>query len=166
MNDCSVAEKTVKILSDNDLKIAVAESLTGGMVAAEFVDVPGVSKVFIEGIVAYANEAKISRLGVKKETLEKFGAVSEETAREMAEGLIKNDVNVSLSTTGIAGPSGGSAAKPVGTVCFGFRVNGITYTKKQFFNGNRQEIRKKSTDFALNALYLLLSDDIDAFNAL
>ena len=166
MNDCSVAEKTVKILSDNDLKIAVAESLTGGMVAAEFVDVPGVSKVFIEGIVAYANEAKISRLGVKKETLEKFGAVSEETAREMAEGLIKNGVNVSLSTTGIAGPSGGSAAKPVGTVCFGFRVNGITYTKTQFFNGNRQEIRKKSTDFALNALYLLLSDDIDAFNAL
>ena len=61
MNDCSVAEKTVKILSDNDLKIAVAESLTGGMVAAEFVDVPGVSKVFIEGIVAYANEAKIAR---------------------------------------------------------------------------------------------------------
>ena len=166
MNDCSVAEKTVKILSDNDLRIAVAESLTGGMVAAEFVDVPGVSKVFIEGIVAYANDAKISRLGVKKETLEKFGAVSEETAREMAEGLIKNGVNVSLSTTGIAGPSGGSAAKPVGTVCFGFRVNGITCTKKQFFNGNRQEIRKKSTDFALNALYLLLLDDIDAFNAL
>ena len=96
-----------QLLLENNLKISVAESLTGGEVAAKLVDVPGISKSFIEGIVAYANEAKMNRLSVSAETLIKYGAVSEETAKEMAEGLIKGDVTVSVSTTGIAGPTGG-----------------------------------------------------------
>lgn len=111
----------------------MAESLTGGEVAAKLVDVAGISKSFIEGIVAYANEAKMNRLGVSAETLIKYGAVSEETAKEMAEGLIKGDVTVSVSTTGIAGPTGGTVEKPVGTVCFGFCLNGKTFTERQIF---------------------------------
>lgn len=148
-----------QILLAHNLKISVAESLTGGELAAKFVDVPGISASFIEGIVAYANEAKINRLGVKAETLIKYGAVSEETAVEMAQGLIKGDVTVSASTTGIAGPSGGSFEKPVGTVCFGFCINGKTYSERVIFSGNRDEIRKKSTDFALYKLYLLLGKE-------
>jgi len=148
-----------KLLLENNLKISVAESLTGGEVAAKLVDIPGISKSFIEGIVAYANEAKMNRLGVSAETLIKFGAVSEETAKEMAEGLIKGDVTVSVSTTGIAGPTGGTVEKPVGTVCFGFCLNGKTFTERQIFSGTREEIRKKSTDFAFYKLYLLLSKE-------
>lgn len=148
-----------KILLENNLKISVAESLTGGEVAAKLVDVAGISKSFIEGIVAYANEAKMNRLSVSAETLIKYGAVSEETAKEMAEGLIKGDVTVSVSTTGIAGPTGGTVEKPVGTVCFGFCLNGKTFTERQIFSGTREEIRKKSTDFAFYKLYLLLSKE-------
>lgn len=148
-----------QILLENNLKIAVAESLTGGEIASRFVNVPGISQSFVEGIVAYANESKINRLGVSAETLIKFGAVSEETAKEMAEGLIKDGVTVSVSTTGIAGPTGGSLEKPVGTVCFGFSINGKTVTERQIFSGDREEVRKKSTDFAFYKLYLLLSKE-------
>ena len=101
----------------------------------------------------------MNRLGVSAETLIKYGAVSEETAKEMAEGLIKGDVTVSVSTTGIAGPTGGTVEKPVGTVCFGFCLNGKTFTERQIFSGTREEIRKKSTDFAFYKLYLLLSKE-------
>lgn len=143
-------------LAADDLTLSVAESLTGGIVAAKLIDVAGISKYFREGIVAYANEAKESRLNVKADTLRKYGAVSQQTATEMAQGLIAEGADVGISTTGIAGPGGGSAEKPVGTVWFGFATKTETYAKKQVFDGNRTEIRNKSANYALINLFLIL----------
>ena len=145
-------------LAEKKLTLSVAESLTGGMVAARLVNVPGISENFREGIVAYANAAKISRLGVKESTLSLFGAVSCETAEEMALGLIKEGADVAVSTTGIAGPTGGCADKPVGLVWFGFATKDKVFSKKQIFTGNRKEIREKSTNYSLFNLLLLLGE--------
>ncbi|MPM64072.1 Nicotinamide-nucleotide amidohydrolase PncC [bioreactor metagenome] len=107
----------------------------------------------MEGCVTYSNEAKMKRLGVKKETLDKYGAVSEQTAKEMAEGIAKQfNTNIGLSTTGIAGPEGGSIEKPVGLVYIGIYINGKTFVKKFIFNGNRQMIRLRATKNILNEL--------------
>ena len=111
----NLEERLVKMLLDRNEKVSTAESCTGGMVSSHLINYPGISSVFMEGCVTYSNEAKMKSLGVKKETLDKFGAVSEETAREMAEGIAKrHNTNIGLSTTGIAGPEGGSEEKPVG----------------------------------------------------
>ena len=146
-----------KMLVDKNLTISTAESCTGGLVSATLINYPGISSVFIEGCVTYSNEAKVSRLGVKKETLEKFGAVSEETAIEMAEGIAKHfGTNIGLSTTGIAGPGGGSKEKPVGLVYIGIYINGKTTVKRFVFNGDRQEIRLSATKSILNELRIQL----------
>ena len=127
------------------------------MVSASLINYPGISSVFMEGCVTYSNEAKMKSLGVKKETLDKFGAVSEETAREMAEGIAKrHNTNIGLSTTGIAGPEGGSEEKPVGLVYFGICINGKIIVKRYVFNGNRQQIRLRATKTILNDLRLEL----------
>ncbi|WP_331681767.1 nicotinamide-nucleotide amidohydrolase family protein [Romboutsia sp.] len=155
--ETSIEEKVAKILVDKSMTISVSESCTGGLVSAHLINYPGISSVFMEGCVTYSNESKISRLGVKKETLDKYGAVSKETAKEMAEGIAKNfKTNVGLSTTGIAGPQGGSDEKPVGLVYVGIHINGETTVKKFLFNGNRQEIRLKTTKNLLNELRLKL----------
>jgi len=139
------------------MTISVSESCTGGLVSSSLINYPGISSVFMEGCVTYSNEAKISRLGVKKETLHKYGAVSEEIAKEMAEGIAKNfNTNIGLSTTGIAGPEGGSEEKPVGLVYIGIYINGETIIKKFVFNGNRQSIRLRATKNLLNELRLKL----------
>ena len=97
-----------KMLIEKNLTISTAESCTGGLVSATLINYPGISSVFMEGCVTYSNESKINRLGVNPNTLKIHGAVSEETAREMAEGIAKNfNTNVAISTTGIAGPGGG-----------------------------------------------------------
>ncbi len=147
-----------KLLREKKLVASVAESLTGGMVAARLIDVAGISANFREGIVAYANEAKTARLGVMRETLTRFGAVSSQTAEEMVEGLLKEDVDIAVSTTGIAGPTGGTKEKPVGLVWFGFGTRQKILTDKQIFSGNRAEIREKATNYALYQLFLLLQD--------
>ena len=155
--EISIEDIVCKLLLEKNLTISTAESCTGGLVSATLINYPGVSSVFMEGCVAYSNEAKINRLGVKKETLDKFGAVSEETAREMAQGIAKNfKTNIGLSTTGIAGPGGGSNEKPVGLVYIGIYINGKTIVKKFVFDGNRQEIRLKATNTILNELKIEL----------
>ena len=132
------------------LTISTAESCTGGMIASKLIEVPGISENFIESIVSYSNEAKIKRLKVKKETLEKYGAVSEEVAREMLEGL-KTDV--AISTTGIAGPGGGTKEKPVGLVYIGIRVKDEVKIFRRELKGDRNKIRQRAM---MHALYNLL----------
>ena len=132
------------------LTISTAESCTGGMIASKLIEVPGISENFVEGIVSYSNEAKIKRLKVKKETLEKYGAVSEEVAREMLAGL-KTDIGI--STTGIAGPDGGTKNKPVGLVYIGIKVKDEVKVFKRELKGDRNKIRQRAM---MHALYNLL----------
>ncbi|MFR6017189.1 MAG: competence/damage-inducible protein A [Paraclostridium sordellii] len=155
--ETTLEETVAKLLVEKNLTIAVSESCTGGMVSSMLIDYPGISQVFIEGCVTYSNEAKMSRLGVKKETLDSFGAVSTETAIEMAKGVAMNlKTNVGLSTTGIAGPGGGTAEKPVGLVYIGLYINGKTKVKKLNLAGSREKIRVKASKEALNFLRLEL----------
>lgn len=155
--DTSLDEVVSKILVEKNLKIAVAESCTGGMVSASLINYPGISSVFMEGLITYSNEAKMERLGVKKETLDKFGAVSEETAIEMAQGVCKKfNTNVGVSTTGVAGPGGGTDEKPVGLVYIGVCINGKTKVKKLNLSGNRFKVRQRAAKEALNELRILL----------
>lgn len=147
-------EKIAEILIDKNLKIAVSESCTGGLLSSAFVDYPGISSVFEQGCVTYSNEAKMSRLGVKKETLDEFGAVSYETACEMAEGVAKTSkTDIGMSTTGVAGPGGGSEDKPVGLVYIGLFINGKVSAKKFNFEGSRNEVRNQAVESALSRLY-------------
>jgi len=135
-----------EMLVNKRLTISTAESCTGGMVAATIINYPGISKAFVEGAVTYTNEAKIKRLGVKKETLDKYGAVSSEVAAEMAQGIADTSgTNIGISTTGTAGPDGGSEEKPVGLVYVGLCINGEVKTKRLKFSGNRQNIRERAT---------------------
>ncbi|ATD54037.1 nicotinamide-nucleotide amidohydrolase family protein [Clostridium chauvoei] len=142
-----------EILCKNKLTISTAESCTGGLVAGKLISYPGISEVFKEGAITYSNEAKMKRLGVKAETLEKFGAVSEETAKEMAEGIAREaETDISVVTTGIAGPGGGTKEKPVGLVYIGIHIKGNTKVEKFNFNGNREEVREEAVLSALSML--------------
>ena len=155
--ETSIEEVVSKMLVENNLKIAVAESCTGGMVSASLINYPGISSVFMEGCVTYSNEAKMKSLGVKKETLDVYGAVSDKCAKEMASGVAaRYNTNVGIATTGIAGPGGGTDEKPVGLVYFGIYINGKVITKKYVFNGDRQGIRERATRTILNDLRLEL----------
>ena len=156
-DETTIEDEVAKLLVNNNLKIAVAESCTGGMVSSALINYPGISSVFMEGCVTYSNEAKMMSLGVKEETLNTFGAVSEECAKEMAEGVSKrHNTNIGLSTTGIAGPEGGSDDKPVGLVYMGITINNKTIVKKYVFNGDRQQIRNRACKTLLNDLRLEL----------
>lgn len=156
-DNISIETVVSEMLIEKNLTISTAESCTGGLVSATLINYPGISSVFIEGCVTYSNESKINRLGVNLHTLEVHGAVSEETAREMAEGIAKNfNTNVAISTTGIAGPGGGTSDKPVGLVYIGIYVNGKTTVSKYILPGNREEIRLRATKYAINDLRLRL----------
>ena len=134
------------LLKEKGESIAFAESCTAGMISEEFGEVPGVSEVFKGGIVSYSNEAKHNLLNVSNEILEKYGAVSEETALAMAEGAAKAlNSDLAISVTGIAGPGGGSKEKPVGTVYIASYYHGKTTVKKYLFKGVRNRIRHVST---------------------
>ena len=142
-----------KLLIEKKLTIATAESCTGGLIASKLIEYPGISEVLLEGCVTYSNDAKMRRLGVKAETLEQFGAVSEETAREMAEGIARTSgAEIGIATTGIAGPGGGSEEKPVGLVYMGLYYKGKTDVKKCNFAGKRQAIRERAAYTALDWL--------------
>lgn len=141
------------LLLENSLSIAVAESCTGGHLSAVLTRTAGSSAYFDCGYITYSNRAKIHMLGVRQTTLTDWGAVSEQTAMEMVCGVIKNaSSDVAVAITGIAGPSGGSADKPVGTVCFGFCVQGHCFVKTQHFLGDRSAVVNRSVDFAIQTL--------------
>ena len=143
-------EELVEILTKKQYKITTAESCTGGLVAAAIVNVSGASEVFQAGFVTYANEAKEKELGVKSETLQTYGAVSEKTAKEMAIGCAAHaKAQVGISTTGIAGPGGGTAEKPVGLVYLGCAVRSNVYVEKNVFSGDRQQVRRQAADRAI-----------------
>lgn len=152
-NELSIEEKVFKLLKDKEYKISCAESCTGGLLAATLINVPGVSEIFNEGIVTYSNEAKRHYLGVSKKTLKKYGAVSKQTAKEMAVGMAKKaKTQVAISTTGIAGPDGGTEKKPVGLVYIGIFIDGETIVKEFIFEGDRQSVRTQVVQKALSIL--------------
>lgn len=152
------SEELVSLLIDKGHTISFAESCTGGMAVASIVDVADASKVLNASFVTYANEAKIKYANVSGETLDKYGAVSEQTAGEMAEGTARaNNADVAVGISGIAGPTGGTEDKPVGTVCFGYYVAGKLFTETVHFgNLGRNNVRRKSvehvTDVIINEL--------------
>lgn len=152
-SDCEEAEledALIQLCKVRGYQITLAESCTGGLLSARLVSVPGASEVFGRGFVTYANDAKIEELGVLPQTLQSFGAVSEETAREMATGaLCKAKADVAVSVTGIAGPGGGSKEKPVGLVYIGCAVKDKVWVRKCRFNGNRTENRESAVTSAL-----------------
>lgn len=153
-----------KLLIKKKYTMTTAESCTGGMIAARMVNAPGVSAVLKSGFITYANEAKEELLGVSHDTLEKFGAVSRETAEEMAEGAVKAaHTDAAVAVTGIAGPDGGTKEKPVGLVYIGVNVRGNVEVREYHFSGSRQKIRESVTAAALTFLRekLLASEERD-----
>jgi nicotinamide-nucleotide amidase len=138
-------------------RIAVAESCTGGMLGARLTAIPGASDVMLGGIIAYDNEVKIGSLGVRRETLESHGAVSQETAREMATGARRAlGASVGVGITGIAGPDGGTPEKPVGTVCIAADVDGSVKSFSVMMIGDRHEVRQRSAQSALRLVHRML----------
>lgn len=158
MKDFSYEERIVRYLKENGLHISFAESCTGGLASARLISVSGSSSVINEAYVTYATESKIKRLGVKAETVSKLGVVSEEVAREMAEGAAKRSgAEVGIGITGVAGPWSENDEKPVGTVCFGFFINGKLSSKTvQFGNLGRNEVREAAAKFVFCELCSLL----------
>jgi nicotinamide-nucleotide amidase len=141
------------------LRLGVAESCTGGLVGGRLTEIPGSSDVFIGGIVTYSNEMKTALLGVPAELIATHGAVSEPVAAAMAQGAVERlAVPVAVSVTGVAGPSGGSETKPVGTVCFGFAYNARSETRRTVFPGSRHEIRARAAQAALFLALRQLTD--------
>jgi len=146
------------VLRERGLKLALAESCTGGLVSDRVTNVPGSSDYFVGGVVAYAYEAKVTLLGVSRDTLERQGAVSREVVLEMAHGaraILTADVAASIS--GIAGPGGGTVSKPVGTVWIALAAPDGEWAREFHFSGNREQIKSSSADAALQLIldYLL-----------
>ncbi|MCL2630596.1 MAG: CinA family protein [Firmicutes bacterium] len=146
--ELSLAETLVEFLTQKSLRLSVAESCTGGMLSSAIVDVEGASQIFYEGLITYANESKEERLGVMRETLYDHGAVSKETAIEMANGLLSN-ADIAVSVTGIAGPQGGTLQKPVGLVYIAVASKDRTDIYEHTFRGERKDIRTKAKNSAL-----------------
>ena len=157
MKTTDLTKTLAQILLSRNWAVSLAESCTGGLVCATLTELAGSSEWFERGYITYSNEAKTECLGVPAELIEAHGAVSEPVAKAMTEGArINSGSNVAISITGIAGPSGGSAEKPVGTVCFGWATENQTVTKVMRFVGDRQAVRQQATEFALTELIALL----------
>ena len=151
----SLEERAVQALTARGCEITTAESCTGGMLASMLVNAAGASEIFKEGYITYSNEAKSRLLGVDAQALERYGAVSETVARQMAEGAAAAaGATAALSVTGIAGPGGGTKEKPGGLVYIGCYLDGTTTAERNLFHGSRLEIREAS---ARRALELLLA---------
>ena len=147
------------ILMSKNLTVATAESCTGGLVSHTFTNISGSSSFFDRGIVSYSNEAKMQLLDVTEKDLIDFGAVSNQVAKAMAEGVRKkSDVDIGISTTGIAGPTGGTKEKPVGLVFIGLSTRTNTIVKKYQFKGSRLENKQSTCNAALNMLYEYLKN--------
>lgn len=150
-------EQVIKRLSELKLSVTTAESCTGGLIAARLVNVPGASQVFGRGFVTYANEAKEEELGVKHETLEQYGAVSRQTAEQMAEGAAAHArTDVAIAVTGLAGPDGGTPKKPIGLVYVGIFYRDEVYWQEYHFKGSRSEIRELTVVNSLKNLLQVL----------
>ncbi|MEP9388055.1 CinA family protein [Mesorhizobium sp. KR9-304] len=162
MNDWGdLADRFLKACARRKILVATAESCTGGMIISLLTDIPGSSSMVDRGFVTYSNEAKTEMLGVSEETLDRHGAVSAETAYEMADGALKNSrAGIALAVTGIAGPDGGSTEKPVGLVWFGLALSGkpVVTEKRIFQNLGRDYIRRQTTKHALEMGLLALGD--------
>ena len=147
------------VLRERKWTVSCAESCTGGGVAFAFTSVSGSSDWFNQSWVAYSNEAKQRELGVTEATLSQYGAVSEQTVKEMAQGVCrKSGAELAVTVSGIAGPGGGSDEKPVGTVWFGFVCGGKKAQIKQVFSGNRDKVRSAAIAFAISHLVQMLSE--------
>lgn len=142
-----------KMLVQNNLTISTAESCTGGLLAGRIINYPGISSVFKEGVITYSNDSKMKRLKVKKDTLQKFGAVSSQVAAEMAQGIAKSaNTDIGISSTGLAGPSGETKEKPVGLVYIGLYIKGEIKTKELRLPGSRQRVRNTAVIRAIDWL--------------
>lgn len=154
MTPYELAQRIGTLLSQKKLKLATVESCTGGGLAQLVTDVPGASEWFDCGFITYSNESKIRSVNVPEDLIAQNGAVSQKVALAMAKGALDvTDADIAISTTGVAGPSGGSLDKPVGTVCFGFATKESYFsTDKQLFDGDRSKIREKSVIHSLECL--------------
>lgn len=161
VDDITLERVVVQLLQKKNLRLATAESCTGGLLAARLTNIAGVSKVYVGGIVSYSNEVKHNLLGVSDKILQKFGAVSEQTARKMAEGVrVRLATDLAISITGIAGPDGGSVEKPVGTVWIALaQVGHETFARHFQFGGERDTIRERSAFAALDMIRARISGD-------
>ena len=143
-------ERLVEELLKRNWLVTTVESCTGGMVSSRIVNVPGASEVLREAFVTYCDEAKMKLVGVRKETLEKYTAVSARTAEEMAlGGLAAAEADMALSVTGLAGPGGGTKERPVGLVYVGCAIHGQTFVRELHLSGSRQAIREQAAEEAL-----------------
>lgn len=161
-------EKALSLAKEKGFYFVTAESLTAGLIASSFAEIPGASKVLLAGFVVYTPEAKTAILSINDALIERYGIVSEELAKAMATGallkatkMIKSKKLISIAVTGIAGPSGGTEKKPVGTVCLAsscFLKDGIIYAESEtiYFTGNRNEIRKKTVEKAVQQIIKVL----------
>jgi nicotinamide-nucleotide amidase len=175
VSSASLKEQTLAVaaqlgasLGHHKWMLSTAESCTGGLLAGAITAIAGSSAWFDRGFVTYSNAAKIAELSVPEETLVRFGAVSEEVALEMANGVLlaAPHAHVAMSTTGIAGPDGGTAGKPVGLVCFGFAMRtakGITSrAMTHVFDGNREQVREAAVLYALRGLLEFMGEPVSA----
>ncbi len=162
MNTEAKKQAVLAYLKERGWHITFAESCTGGLLSSSLVDLPSASSVFSESYVTYANESKTALCGVLPETLSRYGAVSEQTAGEMAVGAARRaHAEAAVSVSGIAGPEGGTAQKPVGTVCFGFSLpSGLHTTTAHFDNLSRSAVREASVSFAWQELCRLLKIEV------
>ena len=159
MEDCSLEQQVVNLLKVRGKTLSVAESFTGGGIASRITSVSGASEVYFEGINAYNENAKIKRLGVSPQTLEKYGAVSEQTAYEMVVGLLRTgDCNVAIATTGLAGPNTDKSGLPVGLCYIAVGTTERIRVYQYRFEGTREEITKKAINYALYLTYKQLKD--------
>lgn len=146
----SLEERVAALLKQRGLTVTTTESCTGGLLAGRLLNAAGVSEVYKEGYITYSNEAKEKLLHVSHETLEAYGAVSEQTALEMVQGAARQaGAQAALATTGIAGPDGGTPEKPAGLVYIGCYVNGVTIVEEHLFAGERAQVRSLAVEAAL-----------------
>lgn len=152
-----------QVLKEKNWQLVTAESCTGGLIASSITEVPGSSLWFERGFITYSNLAKQEMLGVPQDLIAQFGAVSEEVAAAMAIGALQHSAGyIALSVTGIAGPDGGTSAKPVGTVCLGWVAQGMkVHTVMKHFSGNRQQVRMAACQHALEGVLSLINWALD-----
>ena len=164
MSSIDHAKVLAQLLIAKGWKLSLAESCTGGLVCTTLTELSGSSEWFERGYITYSNKAKTDCLGVPAELIESYGAVSEPVAKAMAQGAQRNaGANVGVSITGIAGPTGGSTEKPVGTVCFGWTIPNtagepVTTCQTKLFSGDRQAIRQQANEYVLASLVLLINN--------
>jgi len=149
----SLVDKIILKLIRKNISISIAESCTGGLISSSITRINGASKIFSLGIISYSNNSKFKYLSVSKKTLNQFGAVSSNVAKEMIDGLYNMEkTKITISTTGIAGPKGGSIKKPVGLVYIGLKFKNKNYIYKKLFTGSRLDVQKKTKNFVFKKI--------------